>query len=109
MEVMEDELRVLRKSLKDQTKQATSLKSIVAMQDAVSKAKVQTPPMAESQPAEKRADFVKEYRRMLIRMGKQLLDLEELVLDGKTEEAGVLFKEIRNMEDSGHERFTDDG
>lgn len=109
METIEDEMRVLRKSLKDPAQNSASLTSIVAMQGAVAKAKILSPQMAGTQPAEKREAFVIDYRRTMIGMARQLLDLEELVLDGKNEEAGTLFKEIRRLEDSGHERFTEDG
>lgn len=109
METMEDELRVLRKSLRDPAQNESSLKSIVAFQVAVGSAKVAAPPMVAKQPAEKRAELTNAYRKMMIDLSHKLLTLEELVLDGKLEEAQTLFKEIRGMEEDGHERFTSDG
>lgn len=109
MEHMEDALRVLRKSLRSEDQTPTSLEQILVLQQAVSAAKVESPLMAESQPAEKRPAFVLSFRKEMIGMSRMLLDLEELVLDEKLEEAGELLKKIRKLEDGGHERFTEDG
>jgi soluble cytochrome b562 len=109
MEEMEDAIRSLRKSLRSAEQSSTSLSNLLVLQKAVTTAKIQTPAMTESLPAEERPAFVLGFRKEMINMSRMLLDLEEFVLDGKLEEAGELFKKIRRLEDGGHERYTEDG
>jgi hypothetical protein len=109
MEELEDALRSLRKSLRDEAQSPASLESVLIIQNAVSRAKVEEPVMAATLPAEERPAFVLAFRKELIGMSRLLLDLEELILDNKLEEAGELLKKIRDLEDNGHERFTEDG
>jgi len=109
METMEDALRSLRKSLRSAEQNPASLATLVELQAAVHAAKVETPAMAGKMPAEQRPAFVRDYRKEMVGMARMLLDLELLVLEGKQEEAGDLLKKIRRLEDSGHERFTEDG
>jgi len=109
MEAIEDELRALREGMKKGAEGTPDcLRAVAALQVAAGEAKVAVPPMAEEKEGAERADFLREFRRSLIGMQRKLLDLEERLLDGKLEEAQALYKEVRRMEDSGHERFAGD-
>ncbi|MFT7668305.1 MAG: hypothetical protein ACI8X5_000996 [Planctomycetota bacterium] len=108
MEEMSDHLRALRKSLKDPQQNPASLLTIVGMQEAVGRAKQQAPPIASNLPEDKRPAFLQEYRLEMIKVAQKLLDLEALVLQSKMEEALVTYKELRGMEEPGHERFAGD-
>lgn len=108
MEEVETHIRTLRKSLKDPAQNATSLTAIVGLQHAVAKAKVESPHMAESMEGKPKEEFVTAYRKAMIAFGRDLLTLEENVVDGDLETAMVTYKGIRAREDKGHERFTED-
>lgn len=109
MERIERGLKKLRRDLKDATKNTTSLETVLEMQDAASKCKLITPPITEKQPEAERAAFARDYRKQMIGVEKDLRDLEIALLDGDTAKAQELFKKVSDSEDTGHEKFTEDG
>lgn len=109
MERIERGLKKLRREVKDPAKNATSLETLLDMQDAAGKTKVMIPPITEKQPEAERDAFVKDYRKRMIAVQKDLLDLEIAILDGDTAKAQELVKKVSDAEDSGHEKFTEDG
>ncbi len=108
MEEIETHIRTLRKSLKDPAQNEASLTAIVGLQHAVAKAKVEAPHMAEPMEGKAKVDFVLAYRKAMIAFDRDLLTLEENVIDGDLETAMATYKGIRAREDKGHERFTAD-
>lgn len=108
MESLEDNLRVLRKSLKDETRAEESLTAILAMQAAVSASKLAVPPMAASLEGDARKEFLLAYRLEFVAFGHDLLTLEEHVLKNEKDKAKELYKRIHDREESGHERFSED-
>lgn len=108
MEEIETHMRTLRKSLKDPAQGATSLTAVVGLQHAVAKAKVEAPPMSETMEGAAKQEFVSAYRKAMIAFDRDLLTLEENLVDGDMEAAMTTYKAIRKREDSGHERFTAD-
>jgi len=109
MLVIEEELGRLRRALRDERERPQALLHIVAIERAALAAKDEAPLMAATRPEAARAAFVAAYRKEMIVLLSRLLALETAVLDGDGEAAKLLFEEIREMEDSGHERFTEEG
>jgi hypothetical protein len=108
MSKMNRAMRTLRKSLRDESRNAESLQAIVEAQRGASLAKTETPGVTAKQPESERAAFVVEYRLEIIRVERALLDLEEAVLAGDNEKAQELLKSAKSMEGPGHERFTEE-
>ena len=105
MLTLEDNLGKLRRAIRDESKAAECLEAVAAMQQAVMKCKLMTPPRAADLPEDQRAAFVADYRKMLIGLLQDQLALETALLDGDFDTAKELFKKVRAMEETGHERF----
>ena len=108
MLLIEDNLGILRRGLRDESKAAQCLEAVVAMQAATAKAKLLTPPMVTSLPEADQVAFATNFRKTMIALLTDQLALESAVLDGDFEAAKALFKKIHDQEESGHERFTED-
>lgn len=109
MEVIEDGLRALRADLSDATKLTARLGLVLEMQNAAKAAKVLLPPIAEQQPESERAAFAVAYRKEMIAVEEELLRLERAILDSNLEAAKASYKALKQMEEDGHARFTEDG
>ena len=108
MESIEDAVKRLRRSLRDDANRADSLELVAALQRASVTAKSEAPPMAASVPDGERDAFLTAYRRTMVDFLRVQLDLEAALLDGDAEAATEAFERVRDMEDSGHERFTEE-
>jgi hypothetical protein len=108
METIEGAVKVLRRSLRDPANRADSLELVAEIQAATVVCKSLVPPMAETVPEAERAAFVTEYRLMLVDFLGHQLALERALLADDAEAVQAAFKLVRDMEDTGHERFTED-
>lgn len=109
MLVLKRGMRALRRGLKDPKKDATSLEIVAGMAVAVGEGKLLTPPMLEGIPQEKKEGFLLEYRKSMVSMQMELLKLELALLGGDRDAAKAAYEALKDMEDAGHERFTEDG
>lgn len=108
MEAIEENLGRLRRALREDADVPEALAAVAAMQEATLRAKLLEPPMAAKIPEAERPAFLRDFRKLLIRLATTQLALETALLDGDLESARALFKEVRAFEDQGHERFTED-
>ena len=108
MELIEETLGVLRRELRDPANHPTALERVVVLQRAVLVCKSEQPPMTESLPGAERAAFVTAFRREMVTLLRGLLELEEALLDDNNEAAQAALRRVREMEDPGHERFTEE-
>jgi hypothetical protein len=108
MHGIEDALHALRRSLKDPAKSADSLASIAKLQADAIVAKSELPRMLPHVPEAERPEFIKNYRREMVRMLEASLKLESAVLDGKQEPINAAYEALRSMEDPAHDRFTEE-
>ena len=106
MERIEGAVKSLRRSLRDPANLEQSLALVTDIQAATIAAKGLTPHMAESVPEAERAAFVGAYRGMMLDFLDHQIVLERALLAGDEEAVTAAFKEVRDMEDTGHERFT---
>jgi hypothetical protein len=109
METIEDGLRALRKGLRDEAQLASGLEALPAMHQAAVTARQYPPPMAAKVPEPERAEFVKAYRKQLLEVSRRLIDMEEALLDADAEKARAVYQQLKDAENAGHERFTEDG
>jgi hypothetical protein len=108
MELIEETLGRLRRELRDASNHRAALERVVVVQQAVLACKNETPPMAASLPEGERQAFVDAFRGQMITLMRGLLELEEALLADDNEAAQAALRKVREMEDPGHERFTED-
>lgn len=97
MKMMNRALRNLSRSIDKAEAKEENLKSIAEAQAACATARTFKPEAAEGD-AGKIADF----RKRLIGLSHTLLDIEEMILDGKNSEAKAAFDKIKEMQEEGH-------
>jgi hypothetical protein len=98
-------LRKLTAQVKDPAQNASSLALLAEMEKACIDAKDLTPALAATQPADKRANFISDYRAMMVNLLRDFLDLEELLVDGKNDKAPDAIKTIVEAMKEGHKEF----
>ena len=108
MERLEQALKAVRRNLKDEGARPEALRVILELEHATVEARGHVPALAAKLPEAERAAFVADYRRMMIDMQRAELDLEAALLDGEPEAIQKAFDAVREFEDRGHERFTED-
>jgi len=109
MDVMDRSLRLLRRTLRDASRNEESLKTVSLLQQATLMSKDMTPAMTEKLPEGDRAAFVADYRRDMAKLLIQTVELEIALLDGNNAKAQELYDAIKATEDPGHEKFMEQG
>ena len=109
MDVIQDQLKLLRRNLKKPEENPASLKAIQEMQRAAVACKAMDFPMAEAAEGEAKAELIKGYKLEMISMIETILQMERALLADDNDKARELYKTIKGFEDSGHEKFTDEG
>jgi len=109
MDVIQDQLKLLRRSLKKPEENPASLKAIQEMQRAAVACKAMDFPMAEAAEGEAKAELIKGYKLEMISLIETILLMERAILNDDNDGARELYKTIKGFEDSGHEKFTDEG
>lgn len=109
MQVLQSGQQKIGKAL-DKKDMATVLAQALEMQKAVQDAKLDTPPKAgEIKEADKKAEFVNGFRKQMIELQKDLLDLEAAALDDKPDDAKKIFDEkIKAAKKDGHQKYKGD-
>ena len=105
MHAIEDHIRKLRRSLRDEEGTAASLELVAELQADTLACKLLTPHTVENVPEAERAAFLRDYRKTMAELLREEIALEIALLEGDTEAATTAFRAIRAMEDPGHERF----
>lgn len=105
---LEEAVGKLRRTLRDEAKTAESLEYLLLAQRATFRARLETPSMTADLPEADRAAFQRDYRKVMVELLTTQLRLETALLDGDLETARATFKEMRPIEDKGHDRFTHD-
>ena len=108
MEVIQDNLKKLRKSVKSAAENAQSLESLDKMQQATVASKAMTPAKAKSVPEAERAKFLAGYRKDMAALLEHLCKIEMALLDNDNAKAEELFKGLKKVEDDGHEKYSDE-
>lgn len=108
MEKVEDALKALRRSLRDPDNRDESLSLVSTMETETIACKAFVPFMAATIQEDDRGDFVYDFRRTMLDFLEHQLDLERAILDGDPDAIKEAFGKVHDMEDFGHERFTQD-
>ncbi len=109
MEIVEEGLRNLRRSVRDPEKNADSLVTVIACERAIMACKGEVPSMAAKVPEAERDAFVTAFRVGMVEMLENFLVLEKAILEERNDELRDIYKTLKGLEDPAHERFTEDG
>jgi hypothetical protein len=105
MHAIEEELRALRRLVRDPAHSPQALAALARVQAAAVAAKSETPRHAAQIPEAERAKFAADYRREMVLFLERSLGLERALLDGDSEAARAAYDALDAMEDAAHERF----
>lgn len=106
MEKIDSAMKKLRRSLRQKEQNAQSLELVAQMQAAALACKGMTPAMAPTIPEAQRAKWLGDYRKQMAQLLSEMANLEVALLDGDNEKAQQIHKKLGEMEDAGHEKFT---
>ena len=109
MKLLEEGMKLLRRQVKDPSKHAAALELVVSMQAASLKCKTLIPVMAANIAETNRTKFVDEYRMQMAVFLQRLLELEITLLKGDSEKAYLLYQELDDLKNKGHEQFVQEG
>ena len=109
MEVIQDQLKFLRRNLKKPEENPASLAALQEMQRAAVACKGMSFPMADRAEGEAKAELIKGYKLGTIGLIESMLQMERALLEGDNDKARELYKTVKAFEDSGHEKYTEEG
>jgi len=105
MEIIDEGLKKLRRTLRKPDQNKESLEIINQVQAAAVASKAQTPVKAAKMPEAERQKFVMAYRKDMAAMIVQLLNMEIAVLEGNNDKANEIHKSMKQIEDEGHKKY----
>ena len=108
MEVIQDQLKFLRRNLKKPEENPASLAALQEMQRAAVACKGMPFPMADRAEGEAKAELIKGYKLETIGLIESMLQMERALLEGDNDKARELYKTVKAFEDSGHEKYTEE-
>jgi len=108
MEVIQDQLKFLRRNLKKPEENPASLAALQEMQRAAVACKGMSFPMADRAEGEAKAELQKGYKLEMIGCIEAMLQMERALLEGDNDKARELYKTVKAFEDSGHEKYTEE-
>jgi soluble cytochrome b562 len=108
MEVIQDQLKFLRRNLKKPEENPASLAALQEMQRAAVACKGMSFPMADRAEEEAKAELIKGYKLETIGLIESMLQMERALLAGDNDKARELYKDVKAFEDSGHEKYTEE-
>ncbi|MBL8857343.1 MAG: hypothetical protein JNL28_02405 [Planctomycetes bacterium] len=109
MEQMERVMDQVQATIGDPAKSEDTLMGLGRMIQLSGSSLLGQPKNMDEQPEDKRAAHKNAFRREMLLLTRQLIDIDLLVLDGKHEDAAKLFKaKIAAARDAGHEKFGGD-
>ena len=108
MEVIQDQLKFLRRNLKKPEENPASLAALQEMQRAAVACKGMSFPMADRAEGEAKAELIKGYKLETIGLIESMLQMERALLEGDNDKARELYKTVKAFEDSGHEKYTEE-
>jgi len=105
MEDLGKAIKALRKSVKDPAKNADSLKLVETAEKAATASKDMKPAMIEKAPEADRAKLVEGYKKAMDGVIETLGTLKKQLKDNKNEDAQETMKKLKDLEESGHEKY----
>jgi len=107
MEVIDEGMKKLRRTLRKAESNKESLEWIEKIEKASTKSKDLIPALAAKKPEAERAKFVENYKKDMEAFIKGVGEMKAAVQDGKNDKAQEVYKNLKTQEDKGHEKYTE--
>jgi soluble cytochrome b562 len=107
MEVIEEGMKKLRRTLRKAEDNPTSLEWIDKIDKAAVKSRDLIPAMAARIPEAERAKWVENYKKDMDTFIKSVAEMKAAVKDGKNDKAQEVYKTLKEHEDKGHQKYTE--
>ena len=98
----------MRRSITDASKRETNITYVVEMQAAAAQAKLYKPAMIKSVPESQQAKFLAAYSKSMNLLIRELLVLEEALIDGKMDAAKASYDKLSGMKKTAHDKFVEE-
>ncbi len=108
MGIVNDNYKSLRRQARTKAFDAESIKLIEQMVLESVKAMHMEPPMAAKVPADKKEQFLLDYRKSMANMLNELLKLEITILEKKNDAAATMIENLSNIKKEGHDKFVEE-
>lgn len=107
MEVIEEAMKKLRRTLRSSDSNTESLEWIAKIEKASAKSKDLIPVKAAKIPEAERVKWVENYKKDMEAFIKSVGEMKAAVKDGKNDKAQEVYKSLKTQEDKGHEKYTE--
>jgi hypothetical protein len=108
MEEIDANYKKLRKSVKSPAENAASLDLLTKMQHDTVASKALVPAKLSTVKEADRPKFIAGYRKEMAALLEHLCKIEVALVDNDNAKAEDLVKQIKKIEDDGHEKFSDE-
>jgi hypothetical protein len=108
MHLVEDAQKKLRRLVRDPARIAEAIEEIERMELATFACKSEVPLRTADLADAEREAFVRDYRKGIAQLLAAELELEIALLEADSAKAQAIFERFSGMEDTGHERFTNE-
>jgi soluble cytochrome b562 len=98
----------LKRMLADPAKKADSLEALRLMIESAAKSKHHAPTMAKKVPADKMDAFLAGYQKGMNVLLRELMTLEEALLDGNAEAATASYEKLGAIKKQYHDQFIEE-
>ena len=109
MQEMEQPFRELRAQIKDPKENASSIDLIRRIEREALSAKNTVPPIIETLPPKQQAVRLLTYRKLMLKLIREALVLEEHLLEGDNTKARAALVAMIETRRAGHQTFTKSG
>ncbi len=108
MEQIDTGMKKLRRTLRKKESNPESLEWITKIEEAAIACKQMTPSRATTLPSDQQAQFVISYRKQMVQLIGTMVKMESALLDDDNAKAQEAYKQLKDMEDEGHDKFMQD-
>ncbi|HZL35089.1 MAG TPA: cytochrome b562 [Tepidisphaeraceae bacterium] len=105
MEVMDEGMKKLKRTLRRPADDAQSLKVIAQVIEAATAARDMVPAKAASMPQADRKKFIDEYQKGMTQLIATMGQMKDAVTAGDNKKAMALHKSLKTQEEDGHDKF----
>lgn len=107
MEVMDEAMKKLRRTLRKPDSNKESLEWIDKLEKASTKSKELIPAKLAKMPEAERAKVVEAYKKDMDAFLKGVAEMKAAVKAGSNDKAQTVYKTLKKHEDEGHEKYTE--
>jgi hypothetical protein len=107
MEKLDAAMQLLKRSVREPAQDEKSLEQVAIAEQVCLAAKALVPKMAAHVADAERTKFVAKYRREMAQLLVHFAQLETALLDGDHDQAKKLWSKLDELEQQGHDSFTE--